>query len=106
MSTLYTVKAGPDFWHTLEPFKRKYSRSQFIEIVQTIKDCIRELQEQGKVTENGWATHVLEKSPFDDGLHYEFHIFDDDALVVYIKRERKRVTRMVGVYDHHSLPSG
>lgn len=105
MNTPYTVKAGHDFWLTLNPFRRKYNRQQFIEIAGIIKDCIRELQAYGEVTENGWLNHLLEKSPFDDGLHYEFHIFDDDVLVVYFKRERKRVIRMVGVYDHRSIPS-
>ncbi len=105
MSLSYTVKAGRDFWRTLDPFRRKYSRSQFIEIVRIVKDCIRELQEHGEVTESGWAAHILERPPFNDGLHYEFHIFDDDVLVVYFKRERKRVIRMVGVYDHRSIPS-
>lgn len=104
MSAMYTVKAGRDFWNTLDPLRRKYSKSQFVEIVQIVKDCIRELQECGEVTENGWASHVLERAPFNDGLHYEFHIFDDDVLVVYLKRERKMVIRMVGVYDHESIP--
>ncbi len=40
---------------------------------------------------------MLEKSPFNDGLHYEFHVFDNDVLVVYLKREQRRVIRMVGV---------
>ena len=106
MSAPYTVKAGRDFWRTLDQLKRKYTRSQFIEIVGIVKDCIRELQERGEVTENGWAVHMLKKTPFDGGLHYEFHIFDDDVLVVYLKRERKRVIRMVGVFDHDSIPSG
>ena len=106
MSTPYIVKAGRDFWRTLDPLRHKYTRSQFIEIVGIVKDCIYELQECGEVTENGWALHVLRKTPFDDGLHYEFHIFDDDVLVVYFKREHKRVIRMVGVYDHDSIPSG
>ncbi len=106
MSGPYTVKAGRDFWRTLDPFRRRYSRSQFIEIVGIVKGCIRELQERGEVTESGWATHMLEKAPFGDGLRYEFPIFDDDVLVVYLKRERRRVIRMVGVYDHRSIPSG
>lgn len=104
MSSTYTVKAGHDFWKTLDPFRRKYSRAQFIEIVQIIKACIRELQMYGEVTENGWASHVLEKAPFGDGQHYEFHIFDDDVLDVYFKRERRMIIRMVGVYDHNSMP--
>lgn len=106
MRTRYDVKAGPDFWSTLTPLRKKYTREQFAEIVRTVKDCIKELQEFGHVEENGWNEHMLSKSPFDDGLHYEFHIFDDDVLVVYFKRERNLVIRMVGVFDHRSIPSG
>ena len=38
-------------------------------------------------------------------MHYEFHIFDDDVLDVYFKRESRMVIRMVGVYDHKGIPS-
>ena len=88
----YEVRAGRDFWNTLTPLR-------------PIKACIAELAQHGYVDENGWAEHMLEKSPFNDGLHYEFHVFDDDVLVVYLKREQRRVIRMVGIVDHESLPS-
>lgn len=81
------------------------TRAQFAEIIRIIKACIAELAQHGYVDENGWAEHMLEKSPFNDGLHYEFHVFDDDVLVVYLKREQRRVIRMVGVFDHESLSS-
>ena len=48
---------------------------------------------------------MLACQPFADGNHFEFHIHDDDVLVVYFKRERRHVIRMVGVFDHRSLPS-
>ena len=101
----YEVRAGRDFWNTLTPLRPKYTRGQFAEIIRIIKACIAELAQHGYVDENGWAEHMLEKSPFNDGLHYEFHVFDDDVLVVYLKREQRRVIRMVGVFDHESLPS-
>lgn len=101
----YEVRAGRDFWNTLTPLRPKFTREQFAEIIRTIKACIAELAQHGYVDENGWAERMLEKSPFNDGLHYEFHVFDDDVLVVYLKREQRRVIRMVGVFDHGSLPS-
>lgn len=106
MSAAYEVRAGADFWSSLDALRPKYTREQFIEIVRTVKDCIRELQATGHVGESGWSEHALKKSPYGDGSHFEFHTYDDDVLVVYFKRERKRVIRMVGVYDHASLPSG
>ena len=62
-----------------------------------------ELQEKGHVEYAGLSDHKLTKYPCNDGNHFEFHIHDDDVLVVYFKRERKRVIRMVGVYPHESI---
>ncbi len=101
----YEVKAPNAFWQTLVPLKRKYTKSQMVEIIGIVKDCIRELQEKGFVDENGWSDHLLTRSPFNDGCHFEFHIFDDDVLVVYFKIERNRRIRMVGVYDHATIPA-
>lgn len=106
MSALaYKVRAGRDFWNTLTPLRPKYTREQFAEIIRIVRACINELARQGYVDENGWSEHLLKKSPFNDGSHYEFHIFDDDVLVVYFRRERRRIIRMVGVFDHESLSS-
>lgn len=99
----YEVKVSAHFWSTLGPLRTKYAHEQMIEIINIVKDCIRELQAKGYVDENGWGEHRLVKPPYNDGMHYEFHIFDDDVLVVYFKREKNRTIRMVGIYDHESL---
>ena len=39
-----------------------------------------------------------------DGRRGEFHIHDDDVLVVYFKRVGRRTIRLVGVYGHESIP--
>ena len=75
------------------------------ELVNMIKACIRELQKTGSVEEFGWSEHVLRKPPFADSNHIEFHTYDDNVLVVFFRREERRVIRMVGVYDHASLPN-
>ena len=103
--TNYEVVAGRHFWSTLQPLRAKYTREQMAEIILTIKACIRELQRYGHVEENGWDEHMLAHAPFADGNHFEFHVFDDDVLVVYFRRERNRRIRMVGVYDHATIPS-
>lgn len=103
----FEVKVPVEFWQTLKPFKAIYSHEQMVKLINTIKDCIVELEEYGVVAENGWNDHVLENSPFDDGKHHEFHTFDscsDDVLVVYFKLTKERRIRMVGVYDHRSIP--
>lgn len=103
--TAYQVKASDHFWLTLKPLKLKYTRDQIIEIIGIVKEAIAELADKGYVDEAGWNDHLLVKRPFADGSHFEFHIYDDDVLVVYFKRESKRVIRMVGIYDHSTLPS-
>ena len=92
----YTVKVSGHFWQTAKALRGKYTHEQFAEVISVIRDCIRELAEKGFVEENGWNA---------DGSHYEFHVFDDDVLVVYFRRERNHVIRMVGVYDHETIPS-
>lgn len=100
----YQVKASDRFWLTLNPLRSKYTHDQIVEIICIVKDAIRELADKGYVDEAGWADHVLVRRPFADGCHFEFHIYDDDVLVVYFKRESKRTIRMVGIYDHDSIP--
>lgn len=100
----WEVRVPHRFWETLERLRQKYTREQMIEIISILKECIEELRRTGEVSESGWASHLLVKPPFSDGMHYEFHIFDDDVLVVYFKRERRKTIRMVGVYDHRGIP--
>ena len=105
MKAAYEVVAGEHFWSTLGALKGKYSKEQIAEIVGIVKECIRELQEIGRIEETGWSEHLLRRRPFADGNHFEFHIFDDDVLVVYFKRVKGRKIRMVGIYDHEGIPS-
>ena len=100
---MWQVKAARAFWETVRPFKEKYPEREYLAIIRTIREAIRELQEKGHVEDTGWSEHVLERQPFADGNHFEFHIHDD-VLVVYFKRERRHVIRMVGVFNHRSLP--
>ena len=99
----YEVQAGRRFWSTLDALRPKYSREQFSQIVKTVKACIHELEATGHVEENGWNEHLLVKQPFNTGTHFEFHLHDDDVLVVYCKRERNRTIRMIGVFDHEGI---
>lgn len=100
----WNVKASPHFWRTALPLKEKYTHEQFASIIRFIREAICELAAKGRVEESGWRDHPLERSPFGDGNHFEFHTFDDDVLVVYFRREAKRTIRMVGIYDHDTIP--
>lgn len=101
----WEVRAQSDFWDTLKPLRETYGRDQMVSIVLTIKECIQELAEKGYVDVNGWADHALVKRPYADGHHFEFHIHDDDVLVVYFKVERKRTIRLIGVFTHETIPT-
>lgn len=99
----WQVRATNAFWSTVRPFKEKYPHREYLAIVNTIREAIAELYETGHVVESGWNEHVLRKYPFGDGTHFEFHIHDDDVLVVYCKRDHNRTIRMIGVFDHESI---
>lgn len=101
----YEVKASPAFWRTALPLKNKYTHDQFALIIREVRRAIDELAQKGTIEETGWHHHELAHSPFADGHHFEFHLFDDDVLVVYFKRESRHVIRMVGIYDHATLPN-
>ena len=101
---MYEVIVPRRFWLTANKLKTKYSHEQFVEIILIIKEAIDELSEKGYVDVVGWNDHLLQYPPFADGCHFAFHIYDDDVLVVYFKRESKNRIRMVGIYDHGSLP--
>ena len=103
---MWQVKATNAFWETVRPFRDKYPRRDYLALIKTIRAAILELEEKGHIEETSWDEHVLARQPFADGNHFEFHIHDDDVLVVSFKRERRHVIRMVGVFDHRSLPSG
>ena len=99
----WQVKANPDFWRTAKVLKDKYSHDEFANIIQEVRLAILELQDKGFVEEHGWNEHPLAKSPFADGRHFEFHIHDDDVLVLYLKLGGRHTIRMVGIYDYESL---
>ena len=89
----WSVTASPHFWRTALPLKEKYTHEQFASIIRSIREAICELAARGRVEESGWHDHPLERSPFGD-----------DVLVVYFRREAKRTIRMVGIYDHDTIP--
>lgn len=101
----WKVRASAAFWATVRPFKMAYPEQEYLAIIKTIREAITELEQYGCVRETGWSEHRLAESPFDDRNHFEFHIHDDDALVVYFKRTSNRTIRMVGVYSHSTIPS-
>lgn len=70
-----------------------------------VKGAIDKPSMKGHADEAGWNDRMLIRKPFADGNHFEFHFYNDDVLMVYFKRESKKRIRMVGIYDHESLPN-
>ena len=92
----WSVKASPHFWRTALPLKEKYTHEQFASIIRSIREAICELAARGRVEESGWHDHPLERSPFGDGNHFEFHTFDDDtigALTANFRTQRNQEVR-------------
>ena len=100
----WSVKASPHFWRTALPLKEKYTHEQFASIIRSIRKAICELAASGRVQDRGWTDPTLQRLLFGDAAPTEFHTFDDDVLVVYFRREAKRTIRMVGIYDHDTIP--
>lgn len=101
---MWRVRASADFWRSVAELRPKYSKEEYIEIVRSIREAIGELERDGHITFAGWDEHLLLRAPFADESHFEFHVGDDDVLVVYFKRFSRRTIRMVGAYDHGSIP--
>ena len=101
---VFEVEVPDDFWRTLKRLKGFYTKTEMIEIIEDIKECISELEVSGAVAAAGWSDHALIRPPFNDGLHREFHVHDDDTLVVCIIRRSAYRIRMVGVYRHATIP--
>lgn len=99
----YEVKVPRSFWRTMVALKPKYSHAEYVDAVNAVKDCIAELARTGMIEESGWDDHVLVRPSYNDGQHREAHTYDD-VLVVYFIRESNRSIRMVGVFDHDSIP--
>lgn len=103
---MHEVIVSRQFWMAANKLKGKYSHQQFGGIITIVKETIDELGDRGYVDTTGWDDHMLVRRPFADGNHFEFHIYDDDVLVVYFKWESKKRIRMVGIYDHGTLHKG
>ena len=101
----WEVRVSKRFWETIAVLREKYERAEYLELIDAVRDALDELAEKGSVTVAGWDEHVLIHAPFDDGCHFEFHIHDDDTLVVYFMRTSKHTIRMIGVYGHKSIPN-
>lgn len=96
----YTVNIPDKFWRSAKRLKHKYTKDEFADVVEDIKDSIKILATKGKLPKE-YHDHLLRRSPYVN--YNEYHVYDDDVLVIYHRYEKKLYFRFVEVTDHETL---
>lgn len=96
----YTVNIPDSFWRSIKKIKHKYTHDEFVEVVFEIKESIKILAKEGKLPPE-YHDHLLRRSPYVN--YNEYHVYDDDILIIYYRQNKKMYLRFVEVIDHESL---
>lgn len=96
----YQVKISKRFWDSAKKLKKKYTNEEFSEIIDEIRESIVLLANDGALPQE-YQDHVLRRSPYFN--HHEYHLYDDDVLVIYVRNNRHLYLRFVEVTDHANL---
>ena len=96
----YQVKISKGFWESAKKLKQKYTNEEFSDIIDEIRESIILLANDGKLPEE-YQDHILRRSPYLN--HHEYHLYDDDVLVIYVRNENHLYLRFVEVTDHATL---
>lgn len=96
----YKVKITHRFWKSADFLKQKYNKDEFKEIINEIEESILILRNKGRLSKN-YGDHVLRRSPFVG--QREYHVYDDDVLIIYSKNTNKKILRFIRIVDHHLL---
>ncbi|WP_251545422.1 type II toxin-antitoxin system mRNA interferase toxin, RelE/StbE family [Limosilactobacillus caecicola] len=96
----YQVNIPDKFWLSIKNLRTQYTRDELSEIVAELKESIRMLANNGKLPDE-YHDHLLRRSPYVN--YNEYHIYDDDVLVIYQRREKKLYLRFVEVTNHQQL---
>lgn len=96
----YRIKITHRFWKSAEFLKTKYPKEEVKAIIAEIEESILILRHQGSLPQE-YDDHILRRSPFV-GQH-EYHVYDDDILIIYSKHENKKLFRFIMVLDHEML---
>lgn len=96
----YTVNIPEKFWRSAKRLRHKYTHEQFTELIKEIKESIKILANNGELPSE-YDDHLLRRSPY---INYnEYHVYDDDVLIIYYRYKRKFYFRFVEVTDHETL---
>lgn len=96
----YTVNIPEKFWSSVKRLRPKYTKDEFTDIIIEIKDSIKILASEGQLPE-GYADHLLRRSPYVN--YREYHVYDDDVLIIYFRNDKKLYLRFIEVLDHQQL---
>lgn len=96
----YQVNIPNKFWQSAKKLRTKYTKEEFTNIVAEIKESIQILSDKGKLPKE-YHDHQLRRSPYVN--YNEYHVYDDDVLVIYYRHEKKLYLRFVEVTDHKNL---
>lgn len=96
----YTVNIPDKFWRSAIKLKYKYTKDEFADVIEDIKDSIKILATKGQLPKE-YYDHPLRRSPYVN--YNEYHVYDDDVLVIYYRYEKKLYLRFVEVSDHQTL---
>lgn len=96
----YTVNIPNKFWQSVRKLRYKYAKDEFKEVIEKIKESIKILAREGCLPED-YDDHLLRRSPYTN--YHEYHVYDDDVLVIYFRYEKKLYLRFVEVTDHDHL---
>lgn len=96
----YEIDFAKRFWKSPRVLKSKYSNEQYAEIINEIKESILILSNDG-ILPKEYDDHLLVKTPYI-GFN-EYHLYDDDVLVIYHRFEDRKLFHFVEVIDHEHL---
>lgn len=96
----YTVNIPEEFWRSAKRLKQKYTHDEFVEIIEDIRESIVILAESGTLPPE-YNDHLLRRSPYVN--YNEYHVYDDDVLIIYYRHDKKLYLRFVEVIDHETL---
>lgn len=96
----YKVRITKKFWSSASQLKKKYSRAEYNDIINEIQESILILANRGYLPSE-YQDHVLRRSPYQN--YNEYHLYDDDVLVIYVRNDKRLYFRFVEVTDHENL---
>lgn len=96
----YHVRISKGFWKSAKRLKQKYTNEEYSDIVDEIRESIFLLANDGTLPKE-YQDHMLRRSPYLN--YHEYHLYDDDVLVIYVQNKNSLYLRFVEVTDHETL---